>query len=150
MRRIREIEELAKVKIRDGNWKHKVIAHWLWCDETTSEICKLLKINRPLLMEWHRWHFKTRHLVDKAPTFEISPSIIAWQKQQLMKNKALEQKLASDRENVEALQNQIAALKAALAQEKLKAEAFSTMIDIAEQEFKIEIRKKSGAKQSNT
>lgn len=35
-----------------------------------------------------------------------------------------------------------------LAESKLKIEALNTMIDIAEQEFKIKIRKKSGAKQS--
>jgi hypothetical protein len=40
-------------------------------------------------------------------------------------------------------------LQAALTQEKLKTEAFSTMIDIAEDLYKIEIRKKYGAKQSN-
>jgi hypothetical protein len=146
---MRHIEELAKVNKRDGVWKRKVIAHWLWCDETTGEICKLLKINRPLLHQWHRWHFRTRDLVTKAPTWEVPPSIIAWQKRQEMKNKALDKQMALDKEDVEQLQKQVAALQAALAQEKLKSEGFSTMIDIAEEEYKIEIRKKYGAKQSN-
>jgi hypothetical protein len=144
---MRQIEALSKVRKRDGNWKRKVIAHWLWCDETTVEICKILEITRPLLMQWHRWHFRTRHLVNKAPAWEVPPSIIAWQKRQEMKNKAVEKQIALDKENVEGLQKQVLSLQAALAQEKLKAEAFSTMIDIAEEQFKIEIRKKSGAKQ---
>lgn len=142
------LEELSKIKKRDGKWKRKVIAHWLWCDETTVEICKLLKITRPLLMQWHRWHFKTRHLMNKTPNWAAPPSIIAWQKKQEMKNKKVAQQIAVDSGNIEQLQKQIAALQAALAQEKLKVEAFSTMIDIAEEAYKIEIRKKSGAKQS--
>ena len=46
------------------------------------------------------------------------------------------------------LQVQIRLLKEELSYERLKSEAFSEMIDIAEEELKISIRKKSGAKQS--
>ena len=46
------------------------------------------------------------------------------------------------------LEAEIRLLKKALSYEKLKSEALSQMIDIAEDEFKISIRKKSGAKQS--
>ena len=144
---MRRIEELAKVRKRDGNWKRKVVEYWLWCDEETKTICKLLKISRPLLQRWHRWHFRTRDLVKKAPDWEVPPSIISWQKRQAMKNKAIEKQLASDNKNVEQLEKQVAALQAALKQEQLKAEAFNTLIDIAEERYKIEIRKKSGAKQ---
>ena len=49
---------------------------------------------------------------------------------------------------VEELKLEIEQLKHQLEYEKLKSQAFDTMIDIAEQEFKISIRKKSGAKQS--
>lgn len=38
-------------------------------------------------------------------------------------------------------------LKKKLAYEQLKCEAYSTMIDVAEEQFGIEIRKKAGAKQ---
>jgi hypothetical protein len=146
---MRRIEELAKVVKRDGKWKRQVVEYWLWCDEDTKTICKLLKINRPLLSLWHKWHFRTRDKISKAPKWEVPPSIILWQKRQAMKNQAVEKKIASDKGNVELLQKQVAALQTALAQEKLKTEAFSTMIDIAEDLYKIEIRKKYGAKQSN-
>lgn len=43
---------------------------------------------------------------------------------------------------------QLKQLKRQLELSRLKVEALETMIDIAEQEFQIEIRKKSGAKQS--
>lgn len=91
------IEELAKVIKRDGSWKRQVIGHWQWCDEPTGEICKVLKINRPLLMQWHRWHCRTRDLVNKAPVWEVPLSIVAWQKRQEMKNKKVEQQIASDK-----------------------------------------------------
>ena len=48
---------------------------------------------------------------------------------------------------VDQLKLEIEQLKYQLEYEKLKSEAFNTMIDIAEQEFKIPIRKKYGAKQ---
>ena len=46
------------------------------------------------------------------------------------------------------LKVEIRLLKKELSYEKLKSEALSEMIEIAEDEFKISIRKKSGAKQS--
>lgn len=48
----------------------------------------------------------------------------------------------------EELELEIEQLKRQLEYEKLKSEAFDTMIKIAEREFKIPIRKKSGAKPS--
>ena len=151
---MRRLDELAKVKYRDGYWKRRVVEYWIWCDETTDEVCKTLKISRPLLNQWHRWHFKTRNNGLRVPnklihtdSIELSPALILWQKRQQMQNQKLEEKLKADSENVVYLQQQIETLKAALKEEQLRSEAMSTMIDIAEDVFKIEIRKKSGAKQ---
>lgn len=49
--------------------------------------------------------------------------------------------------HVNNLQEEISRLKKELEFEKLRSKAFETMIDIAEEELKINIRKKSGAKQ---
>lgn len=49
--------------------------------------------------------------------------------------------------DVEALKKEIARLKKELAHESLRAKAFDTMIDLAEKQFNIPIRKKSGTKQ---
>ena len=151
---MKRLDELAKVKYRDGLWKRRVVEYWIWCDETTDEVCKTLKISRPLLNQWHRWHFKTRNNGLRVPnklihtdSIELSPALILWQKRQQMQNQKLEEKLKADSENVVYLQQQIETLKAALKEEQLRSEAMSTMIDIAEDVFKIEIRKKSGAKQ---
>jgi hypothetical protein len=46
-----------------------------------------------------------------------------------------------------ALESEISRLKAELKAERLKAEAYSVMIDVAEEQFGVDIRKKAGAKQ---
>ena len=46
-----------------------------------------------------------------------------------------------------ALESEIAKLKADLKAERLKVQAYSTMIDVAEEQLGIDIRKKAGAKQ---
>ena len=60
--------------------------------------------------------------------------------------KTVEQLKASKKE--EHVDARIKELEEALKASELKAEAYSKMIDIAEQEFKIKIRKKSDTKQS--
>jgi transposase-like protein len=56
-------------------------------------------------------------------------------------------KLSSQEQSVEALQQKIAALEKQLEWEKLRSEALDTMIDIAEKDLNIPIRKKPGAQQ---
>jgi len=50
-------------------------------------------------------------------------------------------------EDVKALQAEVLRLKKELKQEKMRADAYDMMIDLAEDAFKIPIRKKSGAEQ---
>ena len=54
----------------------------------------------------------------------------------------------SEVESIKALQLELKLTKKALAEEKLRALAFDTMIDIAEKQFNIAIRKKAGTRQS--
>ncbi|MGB4576860.1 MAG: hypothetical protein WBI06_08180 [Paludibacter sp.] len=49
--------------------------------------------------------------------------------------------------DIAALQAEVAKLQKELKHEKLRADAYDTMIDIAESKFNIPIRKKAGAKQ---
>ena len=49
-------------------------------------------------------------------------------------------------EDVKELQAEVARLKKELRHEKMRADAYDMMIDLAEDAFKIPIRKKSGAK----
>ena len=48
---------------------------------------------------------------------------------------------------VQELQKEVLELRKRLAQEKLRADAYDEMINVAEGKFKIKIRKKAGAKQ---
>ncbi len=48
--------------------------------------------------------------------------------------------------DVKALQEEVFRLQAQLKQEKLRADAYDEMINVAESKFKIAIRKKAGAK----
>lgn len=54
-----------------------------------------------------------------------------------------------DKQDQKALKEQIAKLKKQLADAELRALAYDTMIDVAEEQLGIEIRKKPGTKQSN-
>ena len=49
---------------------------------------------------------------------------------------------------IEAMEERIRELEQQLAKEKMRSTCLDTMIDIAERELKVDIRKKSGAKQS--
>lgn len=53
-----------------------------------------------------------------------------------------------DQPDRELLEHKIRALEASLEEARLRVEAYQTMIEIAEQEFSIQIGKKSGTKQS--
>src|SRR5947208_2838409 len=56
-------------------------------------------------------------------------------------------KSTEDQQSIEALQQKIAALEKQLEWEKLRSEVLDTMIDIAEKDLNIPIRKKPGAQQ---
>jgi transposase-like protein len=73
------------------------------------------------------------------------------EKQQIYSNSSMnssKKKLSSEQlQSNEALQQKIAALEKQLEWEKLRSEALNTMIDIAEKDLHISIRKKPGAQQ---
>ena len=56
--------------------------------------------------------------------------------------------IAEERENFTALQQKVALLEKQLAWEKLRADALDTMINIAEKQLNVSIRKKPGSQQS--
>jgi transposase-like protein len=63
-------------------------------------------------------------------------------------NSKPEKEPVQDSEKQQALQQKIALLEKQLAWEKLRADALDTMINIAEKQLEIDIRKKSGTQQS--
>lgn len=60
----------------------------------------------------------------------------------------LAKKKLSDKEKIEQLQKQLKESQQQLKYEKLKSKALDKMIDIAEEDLNISIRKKRGAEQS--
>lgn len=61
--------------------------------------------------------------------------------------KAENSKECPDISDIKALQTEIERLKKELAHESLRADAFNELINVAEKQFNISIRKKAGAKQ---
>jgi hypothetical protein len=83
------------------------------------------------IREWIAW--------EKAENDELTAS-----NQQEMAKKSIAKKDAAPQPS----QEEIASLRQALAEEKLKTAALNTLIDVAEEQLKINIRKKPGARQS--
>lgn len=66
------------------------------------------------------------------------------------KRRGMKKKTTAKNEGMELteLKGRIRELEKALEKEKLRSEAYSTMIDLAEEQLKVQIRKKSDTKQS--
>lgn len=94
-----------------------------------EEACQKFKISLKLLHQWQRWY----------DTYFVQP----YQNPQSMSKKKL-----SDKEKIKKLEQQLKDTHQQLKYERLKSEAWETMIGIAEEEFDIKIEKKRGARQS--
>lgn len=116
------LDEMAKSKIiRDVTIGHM----------SYREVSRKYSLSRNTIKKWVSAARVTKMLKSKTPNFPDS--------------------LNSDmKENGQdrLLQQQVKMLTQELARTKLKAEAFETMIIVAEQEYKIKIRKKRGTSQS--
>ena len=92
-----------------------------------QQLLDQLKISRTSLRNWHRHYIRYR----KARWFRSKPAVA-------MKKEA---------DQIKALKQQLAAAEKENQRLKLKNEGLEIMIDIAENQFKIPIRKKSGPRQ---
>lgn len=87
---------------------------------------------------------KNKGVVKEFVKWYLRKDELCVQNQDAMSDKKASTEAASDLSAQERLKQ----LKHQLELSQLKVEALETMIDVAEKEFQIEIRKKSGAKQS--
>lgn len=94
-----------------------------------QQACQKYRITLKLLHEWQRWYDE----------YFIQP----YQNTSTMPKKKL-----SDKERIKQLEAQLKESQKQAKYEKLKREAYETMIDIAQEEFNIKIEKKPGARQS--
>lgn len=96
---------------------------------TDQQACKKYGISLTLIRRWRRQYFKRRLLPHIKP--------------RSMKPKQ------SQAEQIKALEKQLEETQKALQEEKLKSRAYEIMVEEAEKEFNIPVRKKSGPKQSH-
>lgn len=87
--------------------------------------------NKNVVKEFVRWHLKNSELSEPNESLPMAKS-----------------KTISGTPQEQELQKRIKELEAQLEYSKLKVEALETMIDIAEEQLHIDIRKKSGSQRS--
>jgi len=112
-------------------FKNQVVSVYHKGNESLSKLAQRLGIKRDTLHSWV-YHRDASSKSSKKPILAGSNF-----------DDVKEEKLSS-----EAMEVLIRELKSQLAYEKMRSEGFLKMIEIAERELKINIRKKSGAKQS--
>jgi transposase len=95
---------------------------------TERQACDKYEITLKLIRQWRRSYYKYR-ILPHLNTSNMKPK----------KNQA---------EEIKTLKAKLAAAEKAYEDEKIKARAYEIMINIAEEQFDIPIRKKSGPKQS--
>ena len=104
---------------------------------SVRRIAKIIPASKTTVMRWIANFAKDNP--HKAPIMK---------KRSIKPEHQVEQELLTDLpEDVKALQEEVLRLKKELKQEKMRADAYDMMIDLAEDAFKIPIRKKSGAEQ---
>ena len=122
--------------------KHLIIQELLSCRKTKREIWEKYtgeEEERGQLLRWMRKLGYNTDVITRRPKF-VTNYIAMPNKRQVNTNR-----VETDFENLQ-LKKRIDELEKQLRDAELKAIAFSTMVDIAEKEFKIPIRKKHNTK----
>jgi transposase-like protein len=115
-------------------FKEKVLCAYNSSDESASEIARRFQINHDTVKSWV-YRKRTVASYDSAKSVKFAESETNW----MEKDKKL---------SPEAMEARIRELEQQLSVEKMRSESMCRMPEIAGREFKIDIRKKSGAKQS--
>lgn len=109
--------------------RFELVSEYYLSGESIPAFCLKKSIPRSTFSRWIR-------------NFESSNQEMA----EVMKRKS-SQKSVESPDEVSALKSELARLQGELKREKLRAHAYDTMIDVAEEMFNIPIRKKAGTKQ---
>lgn len=119
--------------------KQQAITEYLTQGVGYRQLAKKYGVSRTTINKWVMIHQGIHNL---APTEKQQKYYLSG-----MKNNA-ENNASSEDKNTQELTQKIALLEKQLAWEKLRCEALDTMINIAEKQLDISIRKKSGTQQS--
>lgn len=118
--------------------KEQIIAEYLTQGCGFRKLAAKYGISRTTICKWVMIHQGIHNL----------PSTEKQQKYSVSSMNSSTKKLTSEQwQSNEALQQKIAALEKQIEWEKLRSEALDTMINIAEKDLNIQIRKKPGAQQ---
>jgi transposase-like protein len=115
-------------------FQEQVLCAYNSSDESASEIARRFQINHDTVKSWV-YRKRTMVSYDSAKSVKFAESETNW----MEKDKKL---------SPEAMEARIRELEQQLAVEKMRSESMCRMIEIAGRELKIDIRKKSGARQS--
>jgi transposase-like protein len=120
------------------SFRRMVAKAYYTSNKSIVQIGKEFKVNRGTVFHWVK-HYKSEFQPEDKLQREILTFGSVINKEVPMKKKTL---------NPEQMEQRILELEAQLKQEQMRSIVLSQMIDTAEQELKVPIRKKSGAKQS--
>lgn len=125
---------IYQTSLRD-NYYQKAVDMYYKEGLSSRHIAKIIPVSKTTVMRWiANFAEKNPH---KAPIMERrSPK---------SEPQVVQEPLKELPEDVKELQAEVARLKKELRHEKMRADAYDMMIDLAEDAFKIPIRKKSGA-----
>jgi transposase-like protein len=118
-------------KFYSEGFREQVLNAYFNSDETMAEIASRFHLNKGTM---NSWVSRYRKPDDSEKSIKL-----ASEKADTMKKEEM---------SPEAKDARIQELEAALFKEKMRSESLEKMIEIAERELKIDIRKKSGAKRS--
>jgi transposase len=119
------------VKHYPDDFKLMVVRHYQESDEGCRKVARRFNLPSPcMVMNWFR-KFGGDH-----PSYPV------------MNKPEKKEKPIIDHSDAAAMAKRIEELEQALESERLKNQVLNTMIDVAERDLKISIKKKSGAKQS--
>lgn len=114
--------------------RDQVVSAYNNSDESAAEIALRFDVNHQTVKTWV---YRKRSMALLYPPESVKFALSATD--QMSKNSAL---------SPATMESRIRELEQQLAVEKMRSESLIKMIDIAERELKVDIRKKSGAKQS--
>ena len=102
-------------------------------------LSKIIPVSNWTISEW------IRNFVAENPSYKSERMKQAEEKR---KKKAIENSLQSPLpQDTQSLQSEVARLRKALREASMRADLYDEMIDVAEKQFNISIRKKAGTKQ---
>ena len=117
----------------------KVIALYRDKHMGKTRISKIIPVSNWTISEW------IRNFVAENPSYKSERMKQAEEKR---KKKAIENSLQSPLpQDTQSLQSEVARLRKALREASMRADLYDEMINVAEKQFNISIRKKAGTKQ---